>query len=67
MRLRNFGEKARAEEQTFFWQRAARLIQAGAFFHASFHERADFFKLGGGVDGSEVGIFIQRVADSQRV
>ena len=34
--------------------------------HARVHERADFFELRLGVDGADVGVLVERIADAQR-
>src|SRR5205807_692550 len=48
------------------WKPATRLQKLRAFVDPALHERADFFELRLRVDRADVGIFVERIADTQR-
>src|SRR5439155_4202713 len=46
-------------------QGTLRLLELRAFLHSALHQRADFFQLRPRIDGADVGVFVEWVADAQ--
>ena len=66
MGLADAGEERRAEEEARVGQLAVGLEDLGALGDARLDQLLDLGQLAGRVDGADVGVLVERVADAQR-